>query len=63
MVAVLSHSFISQVYVRMFTQEMLEAGFFQVNVKELWELYNIEGVQNVIEPPHLRQKAINSMYK
>ena len=30
---------------------MLNEGFFYVNIKELWELYNLKGVQDVIEPP------------
>lgn len=53
-VAVLTHSFISQVFVRMFTREMLAEGFFTVNVKEVWQLYNIEGVKDFIEPPGSR---------
>ena len=48
--AVLTHSFISQTYVRMFTAEMLSDGFFSINIKELWDLYNIQAVRDFIDP-------------
>ena len=40
---------------------MLEEGFFYVNIKELWELYNLQGVQDVIEPPATRSSIVNKL--